>query len=68
MDFELDSDQRDLRDALRGLLADTYSSSQERRAIQADDPGFSEKVWLQLAQMGVLGLPFAEDLGFGLED
>lgn len=63
MDFELDSDQRDLRDALRGLLADTYSSSQERRAIQADDPGFSEKVWLQLAQMGVIGLPFAEELG-----
>ena len=27
------------------------------------DPGFSEKVWSQLAEMGLLGLPFAEEDG-----
>jgi alkylation response protein AidB-like acyl-CoA dehydrogenase len=29
----------------------------------ADDPGFDEKLWSQLAEMGVLGLPFTEDDG-----
>ena len=32
-------------------------------AIVGEDPGFSEKTWSQLAEMGVLGLPFAESDG-----
>lgn len=63
MDFELDSEQTSLRDAVRDLLKDTYPSIEERRAAQREDPGFDEKAWRRLAEMGVLGLPFAEDVG-----
>ncbi|GAB96604.1 hypothetical protein BJY21_002378 [Kineosphaera limosa] len=66
MDFELDSEQSALREAVRDLLNDAYPSTEERRAAQADEPGFSEKAWTQLAEMGVLGLPFGEDVG-GME-
>lgn len=63
MDFELDSEQNALREAVRDLLNDAYGSSEARRAVQADEPGFSDKTWTQLAEMGVLGLPFGEDVG-----
>ena len=31
--------------------------------VAEDDPGFDEKTWARLAEMGVLGLPFAEEDG-----
>jgi len=66
MDFALDPEQESLRDAVRGLLGKAYASSETRREVVNDDPGFSEKTWSQLAEMGALGLPFAEaDGGMG---
>ena len=66
MDFTLDSEQEALRDAVRGLLGKAYESSETRREVVNEDPGFSEKTWSQLADMGVLGLPFTEaDGGMG---
>ncbi len=66
MDFALDPEQEALRDAVRGLLGKAYESSETRREVVKEDPGFSEKTWSQLAEMGVLGLPFAEaDGGMG---
>ena len=66
MDFTLDSEQTALRDAVRGLLSKSYDSTETRREITKTDPGFSEDVWRQLAEVGALGLPFAEeDGGFG---
>ena len=66
MDFTLDSEQTALRDAVRGLLSKTYDTSETRREVTKTDPGFSEKTWQQLAELGALGLPFAEeDGGFG---
>ena len=61
MDFLLDSEQTALRDAVRGLLKGY--DAEHRREVVADDPGFDEKMWGRLAEMGVLGLPFAEDDG-----
>lgn len=63
MDFTFDDEQDALRDATRGLLKKAYGDYEERRKATTDDPGFSEKVWGQLAEMGLLGLPFAEDDG-----
>src|SRR4051812_35589714 len=63
MDFTYDEEQQALREAVRGLLGRTYSDFENRRRAVADDPGFSEKVWTQLAEMGVLGLPFPEEYG-----
>jgi alkylation response protein AidB-like acyl-CoA dehydrogenase len=66
MDFELDTEQEALRDAVRRLLAGTYASIDGRRAATAKDPGWGEGMWQRLAEMGVLGLPFAEaDGGMG---
>jgi len=66
MDFALDPEQEALRDAVRGLLGKAYESSETRREVVGEDPGFSDKTWSQLAEMGALGLPFAEaDGGMG---
>jgi alkylation response protein AidB-like acyl-CoA dehydrogenase len=65
VDFTLDEEQEALRDAVRGLLKgyDPAVDSERRRQVTGDDPGFDEKLWGRLAEMGVLGLPFAEDDG-----
>src|SRR3954466_13808978 len=63
MDFTYDEEQLALREAVRGLVGKAYSDFENRRRTAAEDPGFSEKVWTQLAEMGVLGLPFAEEYG-----
>jgi alkylation response protein AidB-like acyl-CoA dehydrogenase len=66
MDFTLDSEQTALRDAVRGLLSKAYDSTETRREVTKTDPGWDEKTWQRLAEMGALGLPFAEeDGGFG---
>lgn len=66
MDFTLDAEQVALRDAVRGLLGKAYDTSETRRAVTKQDPGWDEKTWQRLAEMGVLGLPFAEgDGGMG---
>ena len=61
MDFTLDGEQTALRDAVRGLLKGY--DNEHRREVVAEDPGFDEKMWGKLAEMGVLGLPFTEDDG-----
>ncbi|KAA1396023.1 acyl-CoA dehydrogenase family protein [Aeromicrobium ginsengisoli] len=63
MDFQLDSEQEALRDAVRGLLSKAYDTSETRREVTKQDPGWGDKTWQQLAEMGVLGLPFAEEDG-----
>ena len=63
MDFTYDEEQQALREAVRGLIGKAYSDFENRRRTAAEDPGFSEKVWTQLAEMGILGLPFDEQYG-----
>jgi hypothetical protein len=63
VNFDYDSEQNDLREAVRGLLERAYGDSEQRRKVVANDPGFDEKTWARLAEMGVLGLPFAEEDG-----
>lgn len=66
MDFTLDAEQVALRDAVRGLLGKAYESSETRREATKLEHGWDDKVWSQLAEMGALGLPFAEaDGGMG---
>ncbi|WP_341242053.1 acyl-CoA dehydrogenase family protein [uncultured Nocardioides sp.] len=63
MDFTYDDEQNALRDAVRGLLTKAYGDFEQRRQTTKADPGFSEKTWTQMAEMGLLGLPFSEDDG-----
>lgn len=60
MDFTHDDEQQALRDAVRGLLGKKYADFETRRRTVADEPGFDENLWQQLAEMGILGLPFDE--------
>lgn len=62
MDFAYDDEQIALRQAVAALLGRAYDA-ERRRAVTGADPGFDEKVWGQLAEMGLLGLPFAEEHG-----
>ncbi|MDN5858882.1 MAG: acyl-CoA/acyl-ACP dehydrogenase, partial [Pseudonocardia sp.] len=63
MDFDFDTEQDDLRSAVRSLLERAYGENEQRRKVVAADPGFDEKLWSRLAEMGLLGLPFAEAHG-----
>ncbi|TSE01861.1 acyl-CoA dehydrogenase [Skermania sp. ID1734] len=62
MDFELNDEQQLLRDTTRDLLARAYDPEKRNKVI-ATDLGWSKDVWSQLAEVGLLGLPFAEDDG-----
>jgi alkylation response protein AidB-like acyl-CoA dehydrogenase len=63
MNFTYDEEQQALREAVRGLVGKSYADYEHRRRTVADEPGFDEQLWARLAEMGVLGLPFAEEYG-----
>lgn len=65
MDFALTGEQQLLRDSVARFVQNEYSF-EARKAIVASEPGWSRAVWAKLAEMGLLGVPFAEaDGGFG---
>ena len=63
MNFEYDEEQEALRDSVRALLGKAYGDFEQRRKAVAVEPGFDETTWRRLAELGVLGLPFAEEHG-----
>lgn len=62
MDFDLTDDQRMLKDSVDRLVADTYGFEQ-RRAILKSADGWSRDAWAKLAELGLLGVNFAEEHG-----
>ena len=62
MNFELSDEQQLLADSLRKYLANDYSFD-ARTKIVASSTGYSEKTWAAFAEMGLLGIPFAEEHG-----
>ncbi|MCA3313688.1 MAG: acyl-CoA dehydrogenase family protein [Roseomonas sp.] len=65
MDFDLSEDQRLLQDSLTKLLADKYKFEDRKRYLKSAT-GWSQEMWEAYAELGLLGLPFAEeDGGFG---
>jgi alkylation response protein AidB-like acyl-CoA dehydrogenase len=62
MNFEYSDEQQLLADTLKKFLATGYSF-EARAKIVASGPGWSEDVWAALADMGLLGVPFAEAYG-----
>jgi alkylation response protein AidB-like acyl-CoA dehydrogenase len=63
MDFLYDDEQDALRDAVKGLVGKAYGDYENRRRVVEKDPGFDEELWGRMAEMGLLGLPFAEEDG-----
>jgi pimeloyl-CoA dehydrogenase small subunit len=62
MDFDLTEEQRLLQDSVARLLSDKYGFEQ-RKAFMKSPAGWSKDIWAQYAELGLLGLPFAEDEG-----
>ncbi|MGE5268593.1 MAG: acyl-CoA dehydrogenase family protein [Thiohalocapsa sp.] len=62
MDFDLTEEQRLLRDSVDRLILDQYTF-EKRKAYRAEPEGWSRALWAQYAELGLLGLPFAEEYG-----
>ena len=62
MDFDLTDEQRLLSDSVDRLLADTYTF-EKRKTYLGEPEGWSRGLWSQYAELGLLGLPFAEEYG-----
>ncbi|MDG3015320.1 acyl-CoA dehydrogenase family protein [Speluncibacter jeojiensis] len=62
MNFELTDEQQMLADTTKDLLARSYDA-EKRNAVTATERGWSTEVWQKLAELGLLGLSFAEDDG-----
>ncbi|WP_296718570.1 acyl-CoA dehydrogenase family protein [Erythrobacter sp.] len=65
MDFNFTEEQDMVRDGLSRMVREQYDWETRRKAI-ASDAGWRPEVWAQLAELGILGMPFSEaDGGFG---
>ncbi len=65
MDFELTGEQQMVRDNVARLMKDRYDF-EARKAYGATPSGFSDELWKDYAELGLLGAPFAEeDGGYG---
>jgi pimeloyl-CoA dehydrogenase small subunit len=62
MDFALTEEQQLLRHSVERLFADHYSFEQRKRYLQ-EAGGFGRALWRRYAELGLLGLPFAEEHG-----
>jgi pimeloyl-CoA dehydrogenase small subunit len=71
MDFDLNDEQRQLKDSVDRLLADTYGDLAQRMGYMKEPKGYKAALWQQYAELGLLGVPFAEEhggLGQGLTE
>jgi alkylation response protein AidB-like acyl-CoA dehydrogenase len=62
MDLSLSDEQRLLGEASTRFIAGRYSFEHRRKILQSSE-GFSRAIWNEMADLGWLGLPFAEDFG-----
>jgi hypothetical protein len=62
MDLSLSEEQRLLGEAASRFIAGRYSFEQRRTILQSSD-GFSRDIWREMAELGWLGLPLAEEFG-----
>ena len=65
MDFNFTEEQKMVRDGLSRLVRENYGA-ETRREVIASEAGWRPEIWAQLAELGILGMPFSEeDGGFG---
>lgn len=65
MDFNFTEEQTMVRDGLTRLVRENYDWD-TRRAVVESETGWRPELWAQIAEMGLLGMPFSEeDGGFG---
>lgn len=69
MDFDLSDDQAQIKDSVDRMLADAYADLRKREEAQKSSKGYSAENWSKIAELGLTGIPFAEEhggLGAGL--
>jgi len=65
VDFNFTEEQQMVRDGLSRLVRESYDI-ETRRGVVASESGWRPEIWAQLAELGILGMPFSEaDGGFG---
>jgi pimeloyl-CoA dehydrogenase small subunit len=62
MDFDLNDEQRQLKDNVDRLVAAEYSF-EKRKGYAASADGWSRPLWAKYAELGLLAVPFTEDDG-----
>src|SRR6202167_4716585 len=62
MDFALSEEQTLLHNSVERLFAEQYTFEARKRYAQ-EPGGFSGALWRRYAELGLLGLPFAEEDG-----
>ncbi len=62
MNFSLSEEQRLLKDSAERFVRENCSLDQ-RRALVASEPGYSERCWRQMAELGWLGVGVPEAFG-----
>ncbi|HEY7577961.1 MAG TPA: acyl-CoA dehydrogenase family protein [Acetobacteraceae bacterium] len=62
MDFTLTDEQRLLKDSVDRLMTDRYAFDQRKTYVKEPN-GWSAALWSQYGELGLLGLPFAEQYG-----
>ena len=65
MDFSFSDEQSLLKDSVERFIQNDYAFDARQKLVKSE-PGFSSKNWRTFAELGWLGVPFAEsDGGFG---
>jgi pimeloyl-CoA dehydrogenase small subunit len=62
MDFDLNDEQRLLKESVERLTSERYDF-ETRGKVMGSEPGWSEEMWGQYAELGLLALPFSSDHG-----
>lgn len=62
MDFNFTEEQTMIRDSLERMIREQYDFETRRKIIESD-LGYSKEFWGQLAELGLLMAPFAEEDG-----
>src|SRR5260370_35516735 len=62
MEFNYSEEQLALQDTLQRFISRDYDFD-KRRAFSASPSGLSAEAWSQYAELGLLALPFPEELG-----
>jgi pimeloyl-CoA dehydrogenase small subunit len=63
MDFDLNDDQRLLKESVDKMFERHYGDFDKRKAYAKAPHGFDAAVWNDYAEAGILGLPFSEEQG-----
>jgi pimeloyl-CoA dehydrogenase small subunit len=63
MDFDFSDEQRQLKDSIDRLLNGAYGDLNKRVGYMKEPTGYNAALWRQYAELGLLGVPFAEEHG-----